>query len=57
MSVNKLLLCVIAILQFQQPAFSLEQSATIKVTPLLKTETSWDGQPIVYLKARLKLLA
>lgn len=55
MRVNKLLLCVIAILQFQQPAFSLEQSATIKVTPLLKTETSWDGQPIVYPEGKAEI--
>ena len=29
-------------------AFALEQSATVKVEPLLKTEASWDGKPIHY---------
>jgi len=38
-----LLLCLIA-----APAVALEPSATLKVTPLLKTTTSWDGKPIVY---------
>ncbi|WP_313913559.1 cupin domain-containing protein [Tahibacter sp.] len=38
-----LLLCLIA-----APAMALEPSATLKVTPLLKTTTSWDGKPIVY---------
>ena len=30
------------------PATALDGSATIKVTPLLKTTTSWDGKQIVY---------
>jgi len=38
-----LLLCLIA-----APAVALESSAMLKVTPLLKTTTSWDGKPIVY---------
>ena len=28
--------------------FALENSATVKVTPLLKTTSSWDGKAIVY---------
>lgn len=38
-----LLLCLIAI-----PAAAFESGTTLKVTPLLKTTTSWDGKPIVY---------
>jgi len=38
-----LLLCLIA-----APAIALEPSAALKVTPLLKTTTSWDGKAIVY---------
>ncbi len=38
-----LLFCLIA-----APAVALEPSAALKVTPLLKTTTSWDGKPIVY---------
>jgi quercetin dioxygenase-like cupin family protein len=38
-----LLLCLIAI-----PAAAFESGATLKVTPLMKTTTSWDGKPIVY---------
>jgi len=36
------------LLGFQAPAFSLEQSAGVKVTTVLKTQTSWDGKPIQY---------
>ncbi len=38
-----LLLCLIAV-----PAVAFESGATLKVTPLLKTTTSWNGKPIVY---------
>lgn len=55
MRITRPLLCVIGILLFQQPAFCLEQSANIKVTPLLKTETSWDGKPIVYPEGKAEI--
>lgn len=29
-------------------ALALDNSAAVKVTPLLKTTTSWDGKPLVY---------
>jgi quercetin dioxygenase-like cupin family protein len=35
-------------LVFQSDAFSLEQTASVQVSTILKTETSWDGRPIVY---------
>lgn len=38
-----LLLCLIAV-----PAGAFESAGALKVTPLLKTTTSWDGKPIVY---------
>lgn len=31
-------------------AFALDENPAVKVTPLLKTTTSWDGKPIVYPK-------
>lgn len=37
------------------PAWSLEASSSIKVTPLLKTQTSWDGKPIEYPKGRAEI--
>jgi quercetin dioxygenase-like cupin family protein len=36
-------LCLIAL-----PAVAFETSDSLKVTPLLKTTTSWDGKPLVY---------
>jgi len=35
-------------LMFQSAAFALDSSAQVKVSTVLKTETSWDGKPIVY---------
>jgi quercetin dioxygenase-like cupin family protein len=29
-------------------SFALDNSAVVKVTPLLKTTTSWDNKPIIY---------
>ncbi|MBA5640177.1 cupin domain-containing protein [Duganella sp. LX20W] len=31
-----------------QGAYALDNSAAVKVTPLLKTSTSWDAKPITY---------
>jgi len=33
---------------FPLGAFALEETAAVKVTPLLKTEKSWDGKAIAY---------
>ena len=35
-------------LMFQTAALALDSSAQVKVSTVLKTETSWDGKPIVY---------
>jgi len=35
-------------LMFQPLALALESSAQVKVSTVLKTETSWDDKPIVY---------
>jgi quercetin dioxygenase-like cupin family protein len=31
-----------------QPAFALEQSASVKVTKLMQTPSSWNGAPLAY---------
>lgn len=30
------------------PVQAIEQTKAVKVTPMLKTQTSWDGQPLQY---------
>ena len=35
-------------LAWTHTASALDNSASVKVTPLLKTSTSWDGKPLVY---------
>ena len=47
--------CGIGLLLFQQAALSLEASTSVKITPLLKTENSWDGKPIVYPKGQSEI--
>lgn len=34
---------------------AIEQSETIKVTPVLKTQTSWDGKDIVYPEGKAEI--
>ncbi len=36
-------------------AYSLEQSASVKVSTVLKTETSWDGKPIEYPSGKAEI--
>lgn len=42
------LLCCTALVSVPNLAFSIEASDAVKVTPLLKTQETWDGKPIVY---------
>lgn len=44
---KKLLIGLVALL-LPMSAMAIEASTTVKVTPLIKTTTSWDGQPLVY---------
>ncbi|WP_333876772.1 cupin domain-containing protein [Methylobacter sp.] len=38
-------------------ASALDENTALKVTPLLKTTTSWDGKPIVYPKGQSEVTA
>ncbi|CAN7693904.1 cupin domain-containing protein [Pseudoduganella sp. LjRoot289] len=40
-----------------QTASALDNSAAVKVTPLLKTTTSWDAKPIVYPQGQAEVTA
>jgi quercetin dioxygenase-like cupin family protein len=54
---KRLLLTTAAFLCFTHPASALENSAAVKVTPLLKTSTSWDGKPIAYPPGQAEVTA
>lgn len=41
-------LCLLLLLVPSSVAFALDNTASVKVTPLLKSTTSWDGAPLVY---------
>jgi quercetin dioxygenase-like cupin family protein len=51
------LLALAAMLAWAHPASALDNSASVKVTPLLKTSTSWDGKPLVYPKGQAEVTA
>jgi quercetin dioxygenase-like cupin family protein len=50
-------LALAAVLAWAGPASALDNSASVKVTPLLKTSTSWDGKPLVYPQGQAEVTA
>ncbi|PQO96486.1 cupin domain-containing protein [Massilia phosphatilytica] len=50
-------LALAAMLAWAHPASALDNSAAVKVTPLLKTSTSWDGKPLVYPQGQAEVTA
>lgn len=48
MKIFKIMYPVILMLACISQAHALEESASIKASTILKTETSWDGKPIEY---------
>lgn len=50
-------LVLAALLAWAHPASALDNSASVKVTPLLKTSTSWDGKPLVYPQGQAEVTA
>ena len=50
-------LALAAMLAWVHPASALDNSASVKVTPLLKTSTSWDGKPLVYPQGQAEVTA
>jgi quercetin dioxygenase-like cupin family protein len=48
MKIATLFYPILAIALCQQAALAFEPSPKVKVTTILKTEKSWDGQPLVY---------
>lgn len=55
MKIIKIIFPVILAVIFQQEASSLEQSASIKASTVLKVENSWDGKPIVYPEGKAEI--
>ena len=48
MKITRLVLGFLIILGFAGGAVALDPTATVRVTPLLNTTTSWNGQPLAY---------
>jgi quercetin dioxygenase-like cupin family protein len=48
MTIRRSLSMIVLMLCFTPGAYALEVTPAVKVTPLLRTTTSWDGAPIAY---------
>lgn len=48
MKISRLLVALVLMSVVSAAAFALDASASVKVEPILKTETSWDGKVIQY---------
>lgn len=48
MTITPRIICAACLLWFPFGAFALEETAAVKVTPVLKTEKSWDGKALAY---------
>lgn len=48
MSLARILITLVVLLGVSRPAAALDPTAAIRVTPLLKTTTSWNGRPLTY---------
>ncbi|MGQ0751783.1 MAG: cupin domain-containing protein [Betaproteobacteria bacterium] len=52
---HSLLLSIALALYFPAGALALEETPAIKVTPLIKITTSWNGKPIVYPQGQAEI--
>lgn len=48
MTITPRIICAACLLWLPFSAFALEETAAVKVTPVLKTEKSWDGKALSY---------
>jgi quercetin dioxygenase-like cupin family protein len=55
MKMLKITFLLVTSLAYHSQAYALEQSASVKVSTVLKTETSWDGNPIVYPSGKAEI--
>lgn len=55
MKISKIMYPVVMMLACLSEAHSLEESASIKASTILKTETSWDGKPIEYPSGKAEI--
>lgn len=49
------LIIAASFLTLSQPVLAIEANNVVKVTPLLKTQTTWDGKPIAYPKGTAEI--
>ena len=55
MKMLKIIYPFVIALACHSQAYALEQSASVKVSTVLKTETSWDGKPIEYPSGKAEI--
>ncbi|NRR30470.1 cupin domain-containing protein [Oxalobacteraceae bacterium] len=54
---KQLLLATAVLFSFAPSASALDNSVSVKVTPLMKTTQSWDGKPLVYPQGQAEVTA
>ena len=57
MSLARILITLVVLLGVSRPAAALDPTAAIRVTPLLKTTTSWNGRPLAYPAGQAEVTA
>jgi quercetin dioxygenase-like cupin family protein len=55
MKISKIMYPVVIMLACISQAHALEESASIKASTILKTETSWDGKPLEYPSGKAEI--
>jgi quercetin dioxygenase-like cupin family protein len=55
MKISKIMYPVVIMLACIGHAYALEESASIKASTILKTETSWDGKPLEYPSGKAEI--
>jgi quercetin dioxygenase-like cupin family protein len=55
MKIFKIIYPIVIMLACMSKAYSLEESATIKASTILKTETSWDSKPLEYPSGKAEI--
>jgi quercetin dioxygenase-like cupin family protein len=55
MKIFKLMFSIVIMLACISETYALEESASIKASTILKTETSWDGKPLEYPSGKAEI--
>jgi quercetin dioxygenase-like cupin family protein len=55
MKIRSIIVGIAVVLSYSTVALALDEAPAIKVTPLIKTTTSWNGKPIAYPQGQAEI--